>query len=183
MFRFFRKKDNPSSQKQRVSFLEQVIDAVIALPSANDRLIETTKLKLVLEELQQRYSVPCWELDLIRDELSDAFAAATSSKVMLACATDLGFRELKKFPFEVDDRFTEIEEHLKVRLVRLWVDLFLGGLNRHVSEYKIENQAAFYELESRRLSAVEMSFVLCEEYEICDWTSLREMNPSVMFSS
>lgn len=182
MFGLFHKKPEPKAPAVRVSFVEQLIDAVKALPNANERLIETTKLKLSLQELQDRYSVDCIELGFFEDDLPEAFDAATSPKVMLRCATELGYREVDGYVFEKDPRFVELEEHLQARLIRMWVNLSLDELRTHPSEYLIENQAIFFDLEERGLSELEKAVELREKFGIHDWKGIREMNPDVFFT-
>lgn len=182
MFGFFSKKSNVVEPEVRLSFVLQLIESVKALPNANERLIEMTQLKLTLEELQARYSVDCIELGFFEDDLPEAFGSATSPKVMLSCATELGYRDVGGYAFEKDPRYAELEENLKVRLIRMWVNLSLDELKTHPSEYLIENQAAFFDIEERELSESEKAAELREKYGIHDWKGLRATNPDVLFT-
>lgn len=170
MFSFFKKA--PEIVKS-VSFVEKLLFSANSLQDVNVRLTALTTIKLTLEELEYVYSVECAELGSFDDSLYEAFDSATSSEVMFECAIDLRFRDLDGSLLEKDIRFEKIEEHLKIRLIRIWAEFNFYGIKFHESEYKIENQVAFYELEQLDISDSQKSIVLCERYLICDWKPMR----------
>jgi len=188
MFGLFNKKlknNIPALPEEKWLFIANVFHKISKIKNSKERLKKSIDLFDQISNLESEYNEDCYELNLVLDDINDAFRGCEDFDTLVESAviyadhgrlSNIGFANMFTLVANKD-----LAAHLKVRLFQSYLVNELDMLEVDPREQDPELQAIFYEVESRNLTDWDKAKVLDQEFGIKDWKSLQKMNPRVIF--
>ena len=181
MFNLFRKKlPQPAPCAERHWFISELFDKVRQNPVPEKRLEGYINLWKKIRGLESEFDVHCFELELARDEIEDAFYECSDPNTLCTCLIAYGVLQ-DKLEIVTEVIYGNLPDHLKARLIKTYIRAEIEQLNVDTKELDPALQYAFYEVEQRKLSVLEKAQILESEFGIKGWRSEREMNPQIIY--
>ena len=181
MFGLFRKKKEfKKPWEDRRWFINDVIDAIHRIEDPNAKLEAFISLDEMTAFWEAKFDIECVEMSLAFDEIVDTFLEADDLEVIYDCAISYGMLSPDAKGRLTQFYTSDLAQHLKLRLFRLFIRLCLRQEFAWVDHREIDPryQHAFYEIENLDLgsfSEADKRLILEKKFGIADWKSEEEL--------